>query len=259
MTKEQVAELNIYVRPGILLLMTDYLGRWYNGAFCVPERTGIGIPFCQSLYQEIAYYNIFRMLMPSGKRSKKVGYPTTPVYKPAIVKCLMDMLGEEGIAVYSSRLMQQLSIFVHKPGKKTGAVEGPGNHDDLPIAMGMALMGIREAVQSDSTALVPMRHVPTDEGMEEDGQIIVPRKEELSMDAYMAMGGMNALMPVIVGPSMRDTLTPQEEVQKFMAQLGGIAVGSKAANQALASKRYVIEYPRQNAIEPAKNYKVIRK
>lgn len=250
-TKEQVAELYIRVLPKVLLLMVDYIGRYFNGAFCVPERTGMGIPFCQSLYMDIGYYNIYRMLMPSGKRSKKVGYPTSPVYKPAINKCLMDMLGEDGIAVHSRRLFQQLSIYIFltapngRVTKKTGHVEGPGNHDDLSIAMGLALLGIREAVQADSTALIPMRHSPTDpDDQDPDPTLRLVDPQEQLQD-LVNLGGMNALIPVITGP-MSDTgfQSTHEQMMRFAAQLGGTTMQSRNANPAWAKRKHVITYPK---------------
>jgi hypothetical protein len=250
--KEQVAELNIRVLPRVLLLMVDYIGRYYNGAFCVPERTGLGIPFCHSLYMDIGYYNIYRMLMPSGKRSKKVGYPTSPVYKPAINKALMDMLGDQGITLHSRRLFQQLSIYVHltapngRVTKKTGAVEGPGNHDDLTIATGLSLLGLKEAVQADSTALIPMRHSPTADPEDDPSPTLKITNPQDQLQDLVNLGGMNALMPVIVGQGADSSqLTPQEMMMRFAAQLGGTTIQSKNANPAFLPRRHIITYPKK--------------
>ena len=247
-TKEQVAELNTKVLPKILLLMVDYLGRWYNGAFCVPERTGIGIPFCQSLYLDIGYFNIFRMLMPSGKRSKKVGYPTTAVHKPAINKALMDMLGEDGVVVYSKRLQQQLYTYVHLTSKTTGAVKGEGNQDDLVIAMGLALLGIKEAVQSDSTALVPMQRVPVQgPNNQPRAEPVLPETRD-ELQSLVNLGGMNALVPIITNTAAQTAQTPDQIRQKFIAQLGGIPVNLNSdANPNLSpNRKYTIWHPSPN-------------
>lgn len=239
-TLEQVAELNIKVVPKVLLMMVDYLGRYYNGAYCVPERTGMGIPVCHSLYADIGYSNVYRMTLPSGKRSRKIGFPTSAAHKPALNKALVDMIGvgEEGLVVYSRRLLQQFYIYVHYGKSRTGHVEGPGNHSDLTIAMALALIGIGEAVQSDAAFMVPMRHVPTD--------IIENTSfKPTDFDELAAQGGMGALMPIIIGPSgAKRHLSPAEELAQFTAQLGGLPIGSRDANPAFANRKHIIQYPR---------------
>jgi len=237
-TKEQVAELYLKVQPNVLLMMIDYIGRWYNGAYCVPERTGMGIPVCQDLYATIGYSNLYRMTLPSGKRSKKIGFPTSPVYKPTLNKALVDMLGEDGVHVYSSRLLQQLYIYIHTGKNKTGHVEGPGNHSDLSIATGLALIGIGEAVQADTTSMVPMRSVPTDMP---DPKVVKPSE----IMELASSGGMSALMPIIIGPQGNNqrVLTPQEEIMQFAAQLGGLPMNSRGASPVFVQRKHIITYP----------------
>jgi hypothetical protein len=235
-TKEQVAELNIKVVPKVLLMMIDYLGRWYNGAFVVPERTGIGIPVCHSLYNDLAYYNVYRMMSPNGKRTRKVGFPTSPTHKPTINKALMDMLGDGGVHIYSSRLFQQLSIYVHLAKRKTGAVEGAGNHDDLSIGFGLALIGMKEAVQADSTQLIPLRHSPTDSNDELNPFMNVNQQDVMA--AMIDAGGMNLAMPYCSSfKTDFSALSPTEELQRFAAQLGGIPIASKLANPIMRQAR----------------------
>jgi hypothetical protein len=240
-THEQVAELYLKVQPNVLLMMIDYIGRWYNGAYCVPERTGMGIPVCQDLYATIGYSNLYRMALPSGKRSKKVGFPTSPVYKPTLNKALVDMLGEDGVHVYSRRLLQQLYIYIHTGKNKTGHVEGPGNHSDLSIATALALVGIGEAVQADTTSMVPMRSVPTDMP---DPKVVKPSE----IMELASSGGMSALMPIIIGPQGNDrrVLSPQEEIMQFAAQLGGLPINARGANPAFIQRKHIIQYPHQS-------------
>lgn len=226
-TMQQAAELNIRVLPAVLLLMIDYLARWYNGAFVVPERQGLGLPVCQSLYHDIAYTNVYRMKSPAGKTTKKVGFPTNPTYKPQLNKCLMDHIGEDGIQLHSRRLYEQLLIYVHLGGNRTGAVEGPGNHDDLSIALALALVGVKEAVQADQTALIPKQQ----DGAPPENDPLTIRNNTAKMQDLISMGGVKAMMPMIMGPTVdAQRLTPEQEMFEFTKSLGGIMAGSKMAN-----------------------------
>ena len=68
MMGEQVAELQIKSKPKVFSILIDYLGRWYNNAFLVPERTGMGVTVCQDL-EEFAYPSIFRKgMLPSANK-----------------------------------------------------------------------------------------------------------------------------------------------------------------------------------------------
>jgi hypothetical protein len=136
----------------------------------------------------------------------------------------MDHLGEEGVEVYSRRLADQLNIYVHLPNGKTSHVEGPGNHSDLTIAMGLALLGIRHAVISDESSLVPTRNTPS-EGVDSP---VLTQKDTATMHKMLESGGVMALVPIIMGPrSDSDILTPEQEMARFASQLGGVPIGSK--------------------------------
>lgn len=214
-TKEQVAELNIKVIPKVLAMMVDFIAQWYNSALIVPERTGIGDAFCQELRYTIGYPNLFRRRMPNGKRDKKVGYPTGATNKPDLNKHLMDMLGEDGYQIYSSRLARQLSTYIYVSRHKTEAEPGAGNHDDLVIALALALLGTMDAVQADTSYLTPMQA-----GQQEPRLIIQPQDTEEQSRKFSAKGGMNLLMPV---SSSGDSgmMFPIDELENFSKQLGG--------------------------------------
>lgn len=236
---EQVAELNILVLPLILEMMMDFIGRWYNNAYCVPERQGMGIPVCQSFYYNYAYANIYRMTMPGGKLSKKVGFPTTPVYKPVLNKTLLDNLGPDCITIKSRRLYQQLCIYVHK-GAQTGAVDGPGNFDDLSIALALSLMGIGNAVAADQRGMIPSRNVPSNVP-------ILSTPDVKQLNAMATVGGLNTLVPYLsTGNATSLHLTPEEELRRFTNQLGGTTIGSNFANPNLIEPSIVTK--RRNTI-----------
>jgi len=161
MLAEQVAELQIKIEPKYLAVMVDYLGRWYNNAFMVPERTGMGITVCQEL-EELAYPNIFRknMLPTASKKTLAnqyggpIGYNTTGVGKPIINKAMIDNLGEGGYKIKSNRLVTQAETYVHLGPNKTGAEKGTMN-DDLIISAGLAFVGTNMAVSGQNNNLLP--------------------------------------------------------------------------------------------------------
>jgi intein/homing endonuclease len=215
-TMEQVAELNIKVMPAILKLMVDYLAKYYNMAYVVPERTGLGSGVSQDIYHELGYPNVYRMRSPSGTLNRKVGFPTVPAYKPQLTKCLLDHLTEDGVYIKSRRLYGQLAIFIHYGNNRVGNVKGPGNHDDLPMSLALALIGIRESAQSDQRDLFPQRYVPT----EDPTMTANPQK----ISELTNSGGLNCLLPVIYGSEITIIDTPEEQLRKFTNQLGGVQI-----------------------------------
>jgi hypothetical protein len=237
-TREQVAELNIKVFPMTLVMMADYIGRWYNGAFLVPERTGMGTPVSQSIYHDTAYSNVYRMKNENGKISRKVGYPTSPTYKPALVKCLLDYLGEEGVKIVSRRLFEQLSIFIHLGNKQTGNVKGPGNHDDLVISCALALVGFPEAMQADISSLIPKKNKMDDEETE-------PQLSKKDYNDILTSGGSGCLAPLILGSNNMPIMqSPEEEIRNFQAQMGGISMKSQFANPTMRKRNIILPYNR---------------
>jgi hypothetical protein len=159
-TAEQVAELQLKVKPKILSIMADYLGRWYNNAFLVPERTGMGVTVCQDL-EELGYPSIFRRnMLPSASDKSAatqnrgaIGYNTTGVGKPIVNKAMIDNLGDGGFKIKSHRLVLQAETYVHKGASKTEAEEG--SNDDLIISSGLAFVGINMAMSRQNSTLLP--------------------------------------------------------------------------------------------------------
>lgn len=245
-THEQVAELFIKVPPSVLLMMVDYLGRWYNGAYIVPERQGVGQPTCHALYHDMAYTNVYRMKTPAGTPTRKVGFPTNPTHKPTINKALIDHIGEDGVHVYGSRTYEQLTIYVHlgttpSGQTKTGHVEGPGNHSDLTIALGLALIGMKEAVQADHSSLIPA----ASRSIDQPPDPVVARKDNEKINSIIATGGVQALAPIAVSSSSGPmNASPQDQVLEFARQIGALPTNTQL-NPLFQRKPPTIDYPRR--------------
>ena len=103
--KEQVAEMILEVLPNTLAMMIDYLGRLYNDAFIIPDRTGLGICVCQSC-NDVAYNNIYKMETATGE----IGFLIN-MHRPQLNNNLLNYLGEGGVIIYSRRIFAQLNIY----------------------------------------------------------------------------------------------------------------------------------------------------
>lgn len=172
-TLEQVAEYIGKITTDVYCKMVDFIGRYYNNALVIAERTGIGQPFCDIDLKNVGYPNLWRQKKLSGKkvRTGPIGYTTTGSTKPALNKALMEKLqhpdedGEgvesrNGYIIKSHRLWQQMQTYIRvrtSSGKDTKKTEaGHGNHDDLIMALAMALVASDEAVESDFNTMIPM-------------------------------------------------------------------------------------------------------
>ena len=246
-TQEQVAELKIKTLPKFFAKMIDYLGRWYNNALAVVERTGIGATVCQDLNDELVYPNLYRYKKTTASLKTKyqqIGFPTSNSTKPMLVKKLTDFFGVDGIDLKSYRLYHELCIFINLGNGRYGNESGDGNNDDLVISAALALIGIEEAIQRSNSNLAPIHHT-------EFGQIIDRTKALKTTSDFIVKGGKNVLPPVNVSSEMYSGKPDKaEELTKFMSQLGGFIVppDMKSANlnkrDPVSVKKHIIKYPK---------------
>jgi len=207
--REQVAELNLKVMVPMLLPMVHYLARYYNLALIIPERNGLGLPFCQDLWYKYGYPNVYKTKNNKGKPTNKIGYSTTGMNKPTLNKALLELAGtEEGIIIKSRELYEQLKNYIHLPGRRTGCPEEIG-HDDLVIAFGLALMAIPDALNSDTTTLIPFYNTENPNNNY--------RIEEINKK-----GGNLTLAPYNPNNNTPNTPTPEQELKEFTKHLGGL-------------------------------------
>lgn len=212
-TQEQVAELQIRVLPRIFAKMIDLLGRMYNQAMVVCERTGMGQPVCQDLDHYICYPNLYRQ----KRNSNTVGFPTTSPTKHILVKQLVDNVGENGYQINSDRLYDEFTIFVNLPNGRYGAEPGTGNTDDLVMATALAMVGIENAIQASGSALIPIHSMGF--GGEGGGDVLQRQKE------FASLGGKNAMLPINVNSeAFTGKAKVSDELARFTMQLGGIPV-----------------------------------
>jgi hypothetical protein len=235
-TREQVAEFNGKVLPSEFARMLDFVGRSYNNALIVPERTGIGASVCQDLDKVLCYPNLYRQEIMTAKRIKlgKVGYPTAPATKPALNKAMLDHLipSKEWITdqdddpgcfrIRSTRLKKELEIYVYLTPTKTGAETGQGNHDDITIACALGLIGINQSISHGGSTLTPFNEtaiggVPI--------EVNIPAAFDRAKAVIEVAGTPDVsgqvMVPIVPSRINLSSRTAEEELREFMAQISG--------------------------------------
>jgi hypothetical protein len=240
-TQEQVAEMMIRTLPKHFKLLADYIGRWYNSAMMVIERNNGGDAFIDDM-RDLMYPNLWRKKdindKPSATARKnhiqfaEYGFYTGQASKPTLNKALIDYLQPEGgYKVYSRRLLKQLQIYVRKKDRagrdtdKTEAEDGPGNHDDLVISLGLACIGINDAATQMIGGLIPFQ-----ESMQTDLGILESDTIKLDPSMLAPMSGFSE-PPVDISIS--------NEIIKFAEQLGALPIETQNIPP-VANKKYKI-------------------
>lgn len=247
-TSEQVAELQIRAEPRSFAYMVDFIGRWYNNAFLVVERTGLGIGVCQDLEGLLMYQNMYRKPKKNAftKASKygDVGFTTSHSSKPILTKALIDFVGtvdeeghSSGMVIRSSRLYKEALIFVHLKNSRVGAEPGIGNHDDLIMATALAMMGSNQAVTLGSSTLIPVRAVDFKPELHNSDAMFEHLKK------YATDNGINALFPVFQGTEdIQGPITVRQELDKFAKQLGTRPAVPNVVQPTVHQKKHIITY-----------------
>jgi len=232
---EQVAELKIKCPIDEFSKMLDYLGRFYNDALIVVERTGIGEAVVQDLKNQLFYPNMFYRRLSNGKKDKKPGFPTGPTTKGHIVKSITESIGvgDRGIKMKSSRLVRELNCFIHLGNSRVGNEPGSGNNDDLVIAAGLACMGIIDALQTPD-GLLPMSSQSINDSMDD--------KIDISLEEIIQKGGHNLMYPIMTTTETTIEKTVEETIMQFTTQLGGLTADMVDKKRALLPTKNKKQY-----------------
>lgn len=145
-TGEQVAEFRSnHIPPDRLGDMLIDVGKFYNNALLVIEVNNHGRSVIDGIKRR--YANIYRREVfdkVSKETTYQLGWRTTGTTKPLLVDALEEAIRNEDIKIRSYEAMKELRVFVQtdEQGKQGFGAEGNA-HDDLVIALGLALQGIR--------------------------------------------------------------------------------------------------------------------
>jgi hypothetical protein len=126
----QCAELQQRLRPAELARVAVALAREYNGALLAVERNNHGAAVIAYVETTERYERLYR-------QGGEAGWLTTTASKPEMVAQLGSVLEHAPERLRSRRLLAECRTFVAGERGKTGAAAG--EHDDLVMAMGLAL------------------------------------------------------------------------------------------------------------------------
>lgn len=119
------------------------LGERYNHALIAVERNNQGHAVLYALRHQFGYACLYHHSDSSGNQAGGAasastdGWPTNAQTKPQAIGELTKMLRDAPGAFASKRLLEQCRSFCHSEGGRMGA--RPGTHDDLVMAMAIAL------------------------------------------------------------------------------------------------------------------------
>ena len=136
-TAMQCAELQGHFPPRELAKRIAELARAYNSALVVVERNNHGHAVLAYLYETEHYRNLF-------EQAGQLGWLTSAVTRPAMIENFVAILTSAPHLFHSPRLLGECRTFVRRPDGSTAA--SSGSHDDLVLAMAIALAGRKAAV-----------------------------------------------------------------------------------------------------------------
>jgi hypothetical protein len=130
-------------------VVSDLAGRYE--AFLTIERNGPGLAVLSVLDGILTGYNLDTEVFRPRRFEQRVhslsrdaGFQTTPKSKPHLIELVRHWTPPEQCHLRDERLVNEYSIFSRLPGYKMGAP--PGSHDDMVIALGLALVAAQEAL-----------------------------------------------------------------------------------------------------------------
>lgn len=112
-------------------IQVKFLSEKYNDALCVIESNTYGLGVIEYLIKDLDFYNIIR-------KDKEWGFYTSTSTKRILVETIQNTIQYNKIIINDFDIFIQLTKFVKRKNGTYGAMTG--YHDDLVMALGMALM-----------------------------------------------------------------------------------------------------------------------
>lgn len=145
----QVAEYQGKIPPDLFAHMIYKVAKEYNNAYVVIEANSFGLATCLVLKNQLKYNadriyhskSVKKMVnhhwnVSVDENSEIPGFQTTTTTRPLIIASLITYMRERKIDIRSRRLVEEFKTFIYN-GQK--AEHAPGYHDDLIIALAIAL------------------------------------------------------------------------------------------------------------------------
>ena len=141
---EQCAEFKSNkIKPYAYSRIVRDIGIFYKSANLVVEKQSAGHTVVDKLFNEFHYRNMYSY-MEYDARSQcllpKVGWMTNQKSKPMLINDFVELFETNQMIVKSKDLLQELKVYEFSDGKMNAL---RGSHDDLVMAMGMAIQGIK--------------------------------------------------------------------------------------------------------------------
>jgi len=152
-TMEQVMEYQGKIQPDLLAQIVEEYGELYKAYTVVDVTGGMGVSTVLKLlefdYKLLHYDNANGKILSARQReltsydkdNKIPGFHATSVRLPMISN-LEYQIRTNGVKIRSSRMVSEMKTFIYKNGRPDHM---EGYHDDLLMAMGMALWVIEHA------------------------------------------------------------------------------------------------------------------
>ena len=137
-TGEQVAEYKGKIPPDQFAVLLAEAGKRYNNGLVCPENNTYGYAVIMKLV-ELGYTNLYyknekdklSAMYTGSNQISKIGFTTNAQSRGQILTKLEEVLRNNSVSFYSSRLVDELKTFVWK-GQKAQAQKG--KNDDLVIS-----------------------------------------------------------------------------------------------------------------------------
>lgn len=142
----QVAEFKSNkIKPFVFAAIVNELGLYYNKALLVVEKASAGHSVVDKLRHDYAYMNMlkYREYDARGKAKKKVGFVTNNKSKPLMIADFQELFETNQLLINSKDLLREMKLYTFTDGKMEAAA---GGHDDLVMAMALALVGLKSGV-----------------------------------------------------------------------------------------------------------------
>lgn len=125
--------------------VVNVLNRYYNYAFTVIERNNVGISLIERVRRDFGYLNLYKhkTFDDRGKKKLELGWVTSPTTKTKAIHDLKEEFEKGLILVNDKETLEQMKIFIEREKGKMGNIEGKDLHDDLVIALALAVQGRR--------------------------------------------------------------------------------------------------------------------
>lgn len=141
---DQVAVFQDRVEPDDFAKILNALGHWYNTAAICPETLGAGMATVLKLHKELLYPYIYTREVFDKIENiyrEQVGFLTTQSTKPVLISELISAFHDDLIRFRDLTTLKEMSFFTERNGKFNAE---PGKHDDLVIALALALQMSRQ-------------------------------------------------------------------------------------------------------------------